>query len=267
MSNATNRRPVVGSLVIVALAVTAWSAVAQAGPVPTPTATPTATPSAAPTASPSAAPTASPSATPMATPTACYPFPYDWNYELAECSLDLGGCRINLIQREGVAVQYASELADAQAVAAQRSADLFACNADLVTSNDQLSECAVGFAMCSDSSAQLQVDLSTTRDALDRTEGELDQALTDLAEATADSDEDGVRDTADTCLGTERASEVDGVGCSVKQFCAAIDASTRMGEAVCKMSDWQNDEPLGNPADCAAQKQGKGQPSVCAPVP
>ncbi len=221
MSNATIRRSVVGSLVIVALAVTAWPVVAQAGPVPSPTATPRATPS----------------ATPMATRTACGPFPDDWNYELAECSLDLGGCRINLIQRQDVTAQYASELVDAQAVAAQWGADLFACNAGLVTSNDQLSECAVNFAMCSDSLAQLKVDLSTTRDALDRTEGELDQALTDLAEATADSDEDGVRDTADTCLGTERASEVDGVGCSVKQFCAAIDASTRMGEAVCTQSD------------------------------
>ena len=259
MSNATIRRSVVGPLVIVALAVTAWSAVAQAGPVPTATATPTATPS--------ATPPATPSATPMATRTACDSFPDDSNNELAQCSLDLGGCRINLIQRQDVAAQYASELADAQTVAAQWGADLFACNADLVTSNDQLSGCAVNFAMCSDSMAQLKVDLSTTQDALDRTEGELDQALTDLAEATADSDEDGVRDTADTCLGTERASEVDAVGCSVKQFCAAIDASTRMGGAVCKMSDWQNDEPLGNPADCAAQKQGKGQPSVCVPVP
>jgi hypothetical protein len=36
MPNATTRRSVVGSLVIVALAVTAWSAVAQAGPIPTP---------------------------------------------------------------------------------------------------------------------------------------------------------------------------------------------------------------------------------------
>ena len=147
MSNATIRRSVVGSLVIVALAVTVWSVVAQAGPVPTATATPTATPS----------------ATPMATRTACDPFPDDSNNELAQCSLDLGGCRINLIQRQGVAAQYASELADAQTVAAQWGADLFACNVDLVTSNDQLSECAVNFAMCSDSLAQLKVDLSTTR--------------------------------------------------------------------------------------------------------
>ncbi len=52
MSSATIRRSVVGSLVIVALAVTFWSAVAQAGPTPTPTAEPTATPIPTPTATP-----------------------------------------------------------------------------------------------------------------------------------------------------------------------------------------------------------------------
>jgi hypothetical protein len=59
VSNATIRLSVVGSLVIVALAVTVWSAVAQAGPIPTPTATPTATP----------IPTTTPIPTAMATPT------------------------------------------------------------------------------------------------------------------------------------------------------------------------------------------------------
>ncbi len=117
MSNARIRHSVVGSLVIVALAVTVWSAVAQAGP----------TPSATPTATPSATPTATASATPMATPTAGDPFPDDSNNELAQCSLDLRGCHINLIQRQDVAVQYASELADAQVVAAQWGADRFAC--------------------------------------------------------------------------------------------------------------------------------------------
>jgi hypothetical protein len=43
VSNAMIRRSVIGSLVIVALAVTIWFAVAQAGPTPTPTATPTPT--------------------------------------------------------------------------------------------------------------------------------------------------------------------------------------------------------------------------------
>ncbi len=48
MPNATTRRPAVGTLVIIALAVTVWSAVAQAGPTPTATPTPTPTPTALP---------------------------------------------------------------------------------------------------------------------------------------------------------------------------------------------------------------------------
>ncbi len=44
MSNVPIRRSVVGYLVIVALSVTVWSAVAQAGPTPAPTPTPTPTP-------------------------------------------------------------------------------------------------------------------------------------------------------------------------------------------------------------------------------
>ena len=70
MPNATIRRSVVGSLVIVALAVTVWPAVAQAGPTATPTATPTMTPTATPTMTPTATPTMTPTATPTMTPTA-----------------------------------------------------------------------------------------------------------------------------------------------------------------------------------------------------
>ncbi len=58
MSNATIHRSVVGSLVIVALAVTIWFAVAQAGPTPTPTATPASAPIGAPTATATATSTA-----------------------------------------------------------------------------------------------------------------------------------------------------------------------------------------------------------------
>ena len=69
MSSATIHRSVVGSLVIVALSVTVWPAVAQAGPMPTSTATPTVTPTAGPTGTPTATPTTTPTAGPTATPT------------------------------------------------------------------------------------------------------------------------------------------------------------------------------------------------------
>jgi hypothetical protein len=56
---------------------------------------------------------------------------------------------------------------------------------------------------------------------------------------------------------------VDGNGCSLAQFCSAIDTSSKTGESICRQSDWRNDEPLATPKDCAVQKQGRGQPSVC----
>ena len=68
MSNVPIRRSVLGSLVIVALAVTFWSAVGQAGPTPTPTAEPTATPIPTPTATPTATPIPTPIPTPTGTP-------------------------------------------------------------------------------------------------------------------------------------------------------------------------------------------------------
>jgi hypothetical protein len=67
-------RSVVESLVIVALAVTVWSGIAQAGPTPIPTATPAVTPTATPVQTSTATPTATPveisTATAGPTPTA-----------------------------------------------------------------------------------------------------------------------------------------------------------------------------------------------------
>jgi len=82
----------------------------------------------------------------------------------------------------------------------------------------------------------------------------LEQALLDLAVATADIDNDGIRDTADACPSTPEDVEVDALGCSQAQFCGAIDASGS-GRAACNNSDWGNDEPLAeNPEDCKAAK-------------
>jgi hypothetical protein len=62
-------RSVVESLVIVTLAVTVWSGIAQAGPTPIPTATPAVTPTATPVQTSTATPTATPVPTSSATPT------------------------------------------------------------------------------------------------------------------------------------------------------------------------------------------------------
>ena len=76
-----------------------------------------------------------------------------------------------------------------------------------------------------------------------------------LGSSKRDSDEDGVRDTADACPGTEAGAEVDLAGCSRAQFCGGIDVSTGPGRATCNSSDWQSDEARAqNPEDCKAQQ-------------
>ncbi len=69
MPNATIRRSVLGSLAVVALAVTVWAAVAKAGPTPTPTVEPTASPTRTTTSTSIPTPTTIPTATPTPTPT------------------------------------------------------------------------------------------------------------------------------------------------------------------------------------------------------
>jgi hypothetical protein len=95
-------------------------------------------------------------------------------------------------------------------------------------------------------------------------ESDLDRCL--VNPPFTDADGDGEHDVTDRCPGTV-AADVDSDGCSLTQFCTSIDTSTKTGERICKSSDWKNDEPIGNPEDCAAQKQRKEQPSVCVPVP
>jgi hypothetical protein len=92
-------------------------------------------------------------------------------------------------------------------------------------------------------------------------QGYFAQVSADLAEATADSDHDSRRDLDDACPNTELGVEVDQAGCSLAQFCAAIDATTSQGEKTCLASDWQNDEPLmkSMDADCTVEKGGPGR--------
>lgn len=59
-----------------------------------------------------------------------------------------------------------------------------------------------------------------------------------------DVDEDGEFDLKDTCPNTPLGQPVDGNGCSQSQFCRSINMSTAQGAALCKMSDWKNDDPL-----------------------
>ena len=49
---------------------------------------------------------------------------------------------------------------------------------------------------------------------------------------------------------------VDSDGCSLLQFCSAIDANSNYGRKICRSSDWKNDEPLKNKGDCKPFKKG-----------
>jgi hypothetical protein len=90
--------------------------------------------------------------------------------------------------------------------------------------------------------------LAETRGRIDELEGTLDEARAQLA----DADGDGVRDALDRCAETGEAERVDARGCSLRQFCAAHDVREDEGRATCWVADFQNDEPLGHPADCRA---------------
>lgn len=97
-------------------------------------------------------------------------------------------------------------------------------------------------------------------------EADLAQCEADLTECLAnsivpDQDGDGEADATDTCPDTPEGAEVDQAGCSLEQFCTAIDATTPQGVRICKKSDWRNDEPLMNAkeADCWVEKGGRGR--------
>ena len=71
-----------------------------------------------------------------------------------------------------------------------------------------------------------------------------------------DSDEDGEPDLTDLCPDTPADTMVDSDGCSLLQFCSAIDANSNYGRKICRNSDWKNDEPLKNKGDCKPFKKG-----------
>ena len=77
----------------------------------------------------------------------------------------------------------------------------------------------------------------------------------DLGLVTKDEDGDSVPDVADDCPGTSPEVPVDRQGCSAAQFCRAIDIGQHLGPAVCRQSDWMNDEPLGTPYDCVVARR------------
>lgn len=164
----------------------------------------------------------------------------DWSSvspELAQCTADLEETR----ESESACIfaywAVAAELGELRDGLATCQSDLTAASADASRLGAQL--------------ALAQGDLATAQAELGAAQASLAGVQTALAAALADADADGVRDPSDACLGSEPATEIDGLGCSLAQFCAAIDASNGSGRATCNHSDWRNDEPLADsPNDC-----------------
>ena len=109
-----------------------------------------------------------------------------------------------------------------------------------------------------------RADVQSCEEAVGEQEAELQECQGDLAAvradldaALADADGDGVPDSSDSCPGTLEI-HVDALGCSLPQFCAGFDATTKAGRQGCKKADWRNDEPQGA-RDC--RRSG----SECAP--
>jgi hypothetical protein len=120
---------------------------------------------------------------------------------------------------------------------------------------------------CLDVLSSRTADLNTcddgkdaAEDALEEAESDRDAAVAALAAANADADADGRRDADDDCPDTAAGAAVDKGGCSVEQFCSAIDATTKAGQKLCKKADWRNDEPVmkKSEADCKVDKGTKG---------
>jgi hypothetical protein len=76
----------------------------------------------------------------------------------------------------------------------------------------------------------------------------------------ADDDGDGEADATDRCPVTSDRP-VDGDGCSLAQFCARIEITSRDTARACKKADWRNDEPSmkQGEADCRLDKGGRGE--------
>jgi hypothetical protein len=198
----------------------------------------------------------------------CDPFPNDRDNEQAQCEADLavcdagaGTCPADLVTCETELGECTNDLGGAAADLVQCSADLGATQATRDAALADLTSCQGGLGQCTSDLAEATGDLGQCSSDLGAVQAALDAA-------TADQDGDGVRDP-DQCPGSA-SGPVDLAGCTVDQFCGSIDATTVIGKATCKRSDWKNDEPLmrSSARDCDLDRNGSGAADDrCVPAP
>ena len=180
----------------------------------------------------------------------------------SDCEAELGQCEADLTQCESAGAQCNANLTLCTNNLGQATAALGQCQSDRAQGNANL-------ALCTNSLGQANAALGQCHPTLAATQATLAATQAALAAATADADHDGVLDRYDHCPGTAPGAEVDCQGCSLAQFCAAIDATTLRGMAICVRSDWKNDQPLlAIPGDCVVQR-GNHTPAAarCVPCP
>lgn len=111
-----------------------------------------------------------------------------------------------------------------------------ACEDDLDACEADLDGCAAVLAECVADRAALEAEVA-----------DLEGTLAGILD---DADGDSVPAIADDCPGSAPGAPVDAQGCSLAEFCGAIDLDAPQGVARCRNADWGNDEPLGDPGDC-----------------
>jgi uncharacterized repeat protein (TIGR01451 family) len=130
-------------------------------------------------------------------------------------------------------------LTDVQTALETCQEDFASCDSDLGLCESDLGTCASDLGTCEE-------DLGTEQDALAA-------CLDDPP--FVDADGDGIHDDNDACSGTPASAPVDGVGCSLVQFCGGFDIAMSNPKSSCNQADWGNDEPLGA-EDCKSRKSG-----------
>jgi hypothetical protein len=87
-----------------------------------------------------------------------------------------------------------------------------------------------------------------------------------LGRTPVDDDGDGVSNAFDRCATTPTGAAVDSSGCTLEQFCGAVDARSGRGAKLCRRADWGNDEPLLKRADANCRVVGRRDQARCVPA-
>lgn len=97
-------------------------------------------------------------------------------------------------------------------------------------------------------------------EVVEETRAELEQCLLDPP--VLDADGDGEPDVSDACPATPAGAAIDQAGCSLGEFCEAVELVGQHRFPLCLNADWQNDEPLTFPRDCRLARVDSGPNGV-----